>query len=172
MRSASQRRPGSARGTHRFLCAIDPGVDATGVALFNGMELIGARLLRDPYGLPFPFVADEIVVEVPVQRGEQSKVRVANLLTVALCAGYLTGQCSSFSVSQWGTKPIAWRVDPQAWKGQRTKSVDNARTLRILSPVERQCVDTIMPEGLRHNVLDAIGIGLWTLGRTPMRKGW
>ena len=59
-------------------------------------------------------------------------------------------------------------VSPAAWKGQVPKKIHHPRILRSLSEVEREIVLDVLdllPASTRHNVLDAVGIGLWALKR-------
>lgn len=52
-------------------------------------------------------------------------------------------------------------VTPGAWKGQVPKHVHHARVLELLDATERR-----RAAGHDHNVLDAIALGLFALGRT------
>ena len=59
-------------------------------------------------------------------------------------------------------------LKPAEWKGQVTKEISASRTLRKLSDEELQIVTggiLKVPASLRHNVYDAIGIGLSYLER-------
>ena len=60
---------------------------------------------------------------------------------------------------------------PSEWKRQVDKKVHNARVLERLTADEVAAVT--WPIGsLRHNVIDAIGLGLWHCGRMKPRKAW
>jgi len=50
-------------------------------------------------------------------------------------------------------------VKPREWKGQVPKDVHHARLVKTLTPDEMAMVERAAPPSLRHNVLDAIGIG-------------
>ena len=53
-------------------------------------------------------------------------------------------------------------VVPSAWKAQIPKSIHKSRILGNLDPVEFRAI--VSPAD--HNTIDAIGIGLWALGRS------
>jgi len=56
-------------------------------------------------------------------------------------------------------------VYPREWKGQATKEVTTARAEKALSVRERSCIMLPKQKVLKHNVWDAISIGMWKLGR-------
>ncbi len=57
-------------------------------------------------------------------------------------------------------------VTPSRWKKSIPKTIHQKRILRCLSPEEKQILDNCLcPKSLQHNVVDAIGIGLWHVGR-------
>lgn len=140
------------------LIAIDPG-EYAGVALFLDDQLAETQLVVNapyrgwvwpgPYGIP-------VVCEVP-QKYTGSPVDMKNLLTLAFTAGYLVSSMQPSKLT---------RVFPREWKGQRPKNVDNKWTLRLLSDQERHILEVSnIPKAKMDNVLDAVGIGLWQLGR-------
>jgi len=57
---------------------------------------------------------------------------------------------------------------PRSWKGQVPKDVMCARIEGRLSPEEKAAIRPC-PTSLRHNVLDAIGVGLFHIGRLRAR---
>jgi len=57
-------------------------------------------------------------------------------------------------------------VFPATWKGQLKKHVCHARIDLALTPGERKIIPKLAKTYL-HNMLDAVGIGLWYLGRLP-----
>jgi len=141
-----------------LLIAIDPGND-TGIAVFCKGILTDAWLVA-PYEFiamaPGYFPHGEVIFELPATRGPGSPVDPNDLVAVAVQAGYVAR----------GFEPSAlWYVKVGQWKGQRKKRVDNAYTLRTLSDIELARLPKL-PKGEMHNVLDAVGIGLWLLGRT------
>jgi hypothetical protein len=150
------------------LMAIDPGKN-TGFAVFRNSVLFGCGLLKFSntreytkflFRLMDEVRPDQAIIEIPRvypfkhQKGDQN-----DLIGLAVQAGICIAAASPFCQVQ--------EVHPQEWKGQRPKKVDNEHTLKMLySPIE---TDIFFGSGIkkseRHNVLDAIGIGLWRLGR-------
>lgn len=146
-----------------MLVAIDPGKHASGWAAFNRGELVlcgytgeyGEILSALGYQLyPGP---ELVVVEVPrVYDRRRWKGDPNDLIDIAVAGGVLAG----------ALHPVAFKfVRPQDWKGQTPKKVQAERTLAKLSEVEREHLkDATAPYKL-HNVIDAIGIGLWEIKR-------
>jgi hypothetical protein len=57
-------------------------------------------------------------------------------------------------------------VYPAAWKGQVPKAIHNERVCKHLAPDELRTLEAAkVPSRLKNNAIDAIGIGLWYLGR-------
>lgn len=140
------------------LVAVDPGIDA-GVALFldgvlSRVELVIEATSRrwswpGPFGLP-------VICEVP-QKYRGSPVDMQDLISLSFMAGYITSALQPESIRT---------IFVREWKGQRPKYVDNQYTRKLLNDQERQILDAAeVPKSKEHNVLDAIGIGLWALER-------
>jgi hypothetical protein len=146
--------------------AIDPGLTATGYAVFDTGVLVMAGIVRTSpkaaledrirkihlalYDLP----ADRLV-ERMVVRGGRNKGNPQILCDLNLLAGALG--------NDW--------VVPHQWKGMLPKEVHQPRILATLSPGEKALVEAIKPASLRHNAVDAVGIGLYRLGRlTPATR--
>ncbi len=130
------------------LLAIDPGVH-TGWALFDE-KLLGCGL-GDP---PTEF-ALRVVIEIP-QVYPAHPVPPNDLITLAFLAGRYAG-CATCEV---------FTVFPHQWKGNLSKEVCGARVRFRLSSEERKVVDELkVPVKQLHNAMDAIGIGLFALGR-------
>ncbi len=140
------------------LVAIDPGNQA-GLAYFISNQLIGVDLITQAVANNWKWDGpniDRLVCELPCWR-KGSPVRVDSLITLAYTAGYITGQIPAESIET---------VLPHEWKGNRPKNIDNSFSLRILNVSERAVVDdSKIPKHIIHNVLDAVGIGLWALKR-------
>jgi hypothetical protein len=144
--------------TMTMLLTIDPGTD-TGWALWgpSGLELNGLMGcgLSDK---KFPLYSGTAVVwiERPVVY-PRSKVPPNDLIQLALTAGQISGWYEAR-----GCKTCY--VQPADWKGQVPKAIHHRRIRAELSPAERKLLDdalaTLAPSK-RHNVLDAVGIGLW-----------
>jgi hypothetical protein len=130
------------------LCAIDPGA-CTGWAAFDGV------LVACGTGNPPVDRATRVVIELP-QVYPRQKVPPNDLITLAFLAGRYAGA----SVNEGFT------VLPHQWKGNLPKDVCAAWVRARLSPAERAIVDMCnVPDKQKHNVVDAIGIGLFALGR-------
>lgn len=176
------------------LLSVDPGLRETAFALFADGRLTRATLVRNPEtvargpaawaSMAFEFVRaiegatfSTAVIEQPEQyavaggrRGDVSE---------------LTGVVGALSV------PLAYHANeligvlPKVWKGSIQKEAHHRRILGTafyggamgerktfikevpgrLSPEELRAIDTAHPKRLLHNVFDAIGIGLFQLGR-------
>ena len=137
------------------LISIDPG-ERAGIAYFQGEVLVKAEAVRSSE--PFSgrrYSADRIVLEVPFAY-PRSGVDPNRLITLAVTAGRLAGRFSG----------RVEKVYPRAWKGQRPKHLDTMYTYDLLLPKEKRIVDDSTSLKMeRHNVLDAVGIGLWALKR-------
>ncbi len=136
------------------MICIDPGVRACGLAFFSSdKELIYARYvlvseLRDQ-------VANSpLLIEMPrIYPGSaQQKGDLNDLLDLAAVVGY----CEAlFGVGE--------RVFPARWKGQVPKKIMTARIISKLTPDELSRIARVGAKD--HNTIDAVGIGLWKLGR-------
>lgn len=134
------------------LVAIDPG-NNSGLSLWQDGRLISAYLLQD-HAPSIHCVDTETVVEIPrIYPNGKGKGNPNDLISVTWIAGRLSAFCLS---------PI--RVFPHDWKGQTPPEILERRILDLLSPEELRNIKSC-PAGLMHNVTDAIGIGLWHLGR-------
>jgi hypothetical protein len=160
------------------LLAIDPGLRELGAAFFRDGVLRRAWLVKNPErkarGLPaWMAIALELqdttlertdqlpalfVSEYPqsyvakFQKGDQGDL-IELSGVVGACAGalgYSKGEVTSYL--------------PAQWKKTVPKPIHNQRVINKLSPEELSAIDSV-PESLKHNVLDAIGIGLFKLGR-------
>lgn len=147
-----------------MLLAIDPGTnvgwalfDKTGVGVGVFGELISCGLGGEPDGAA---VVHEVVIEHPVIYPGGRTKNPNDVLKVAINAG------------EWGGRfrHVARYVKPQQWKGNVPKAVHQPRIWAKLTNTERKvfddCLDTAkVPKSKRHNVIDAIGIGLYAVGR-------
>lgn len=148
-----------------ILLAVDPAKKATGWAYFLSNRLHECGLVREKTvpgmieKLRFELASldpDDVVVEG--QRVvERRRERKQDLIDVALVAGSVLGM---FASSAKLHDPIM----PEVWKGQTPKDICGRRVLQVLLPQEKAAIVSV-PESLEHNVLDAIGIGLYHLGR-------
>lgn len=139
--------------------AIDPGRDQ-GWALID--EATGT--LAD-CGLgqgPDRFEGCRVVIERPqIYRGRTSKADPNDLITLAIRVGrlterYLTRGCD------------VEHILPHDWKGTVDPDVLVRRIEASLAVSERAVLETKLasvPKGKQHNVVDAIGLGKWSLKR-------
>ncbi len=145
-----------------MLLAIDPGA-CSGWALFttaSGM-LVGCGL-DDPtkhrwYSLPS---IERVVIERPRIYPRGLTKNPNDIVTLALNAGEWAGRY----------KPHGIKVEyvyPSEWKGQTDKAISHTRTLSALTADELLIVPPEgklgLPKSKRHNLLDAIGLGLFSL---------
>lgn len=152
---------------HESVIAIDPGKH-TGWAAFYDGELGQAGVLTEqailkktPLTGLLPGIA---VIELPViyplglGKGDPN-----DLIGLAVFVGDLRGfyRRRGFDTTL---------VTPRTWKGTVPKNIHNERVLAALTPTER----ARLPRRPRardfdHNMLDAVGLGLWQLEKERQR---
>lgn len=160
------------------LIAIDPGVRMCGYAIFNKRKLAEAGIVRTKYDNLYSQVfvltnllSNEIiyskpcvepfnnfVIELPVVYDKkQQKGDPNDLIRLAFVAGAITrGLCGSHF-------PRALTPTPREWKGTLKKEIHHERIKRACPEAEPIALKTA--KTYRHNVYDAIGLGLWALER-------
>jgi hypothetical protein len=158
-----------------MLYTIDPGLRHAGKAIFEDGKLLRAELIRNPLTegrgpaawhdiswafwkqTPFPVPADMLVCEMPrVYPG----VRAEDPNDLLDLAGVLGAVVSSFP-------GIVRMYFPSDWKGQVPKKTMTERIRGFVKPEEWR---RIADDGAKtHNTLDAVGLGLFHLGR--MKRG-
>lgn len=151
------------------LLAIDPGVVGLGWANFCGGVLRSAGLIEHllPDGLGqllgrfrlMGVLGMTVVVEIPqvypqrLQKGDPN-----DLISVALVAGVAAAVFLPYCTPRF--------VKPHAWKGTVPKDIHNRRIEAALDENERKVLlASTKLKSKRHNVTDAVGLGLWKLGR-------
>lgn len=150
------------------LIAIDPGTD-TGIAVFHTGILQRAMPIKHDHATDLirRLVCEEqtpvaIVCEkpkiYPVQRNE---IDPNDMITLAIKVGQFVETAHMLGLS-------ITLIEPATWKRQIFWKVCNARTWQKLTPQEQNDARnvTAYAESIRHNVLDAIGIGLHYVGRS------
>lgn len=157
--------------------AVDPGKANLGLSVWQGGSLVwaGWPSVRD---LPTIDGVLRVVVERPRARhpretpggvkGYQALIDIA--FEGARYAGALLAQHN---------KPLVETVFPDEWKGGTSKKatevyVVEQRAKKLLSPSELLRVELPSAASKAHNVWDAVGIGLFALGRAGRgltRKG-
>ncbi len=179
-RNALGRTPNAARSarqparrhykTHKMFVSIDPGV-TTGWALWNLRGLVACGL-GDPRVCPrhvvVPRADDEDVIHdvwIESQRiYPHSHADPNDILKLAQDAGRWAGIYAAVGVE-------AFYVEPSTWKGQVPKAIHHPRIWGALTAPEQAIVASAgkgVAPSKRHNMMDAVGIGLWVRNR---RKG-
>lgn len=162
-----------------WVVSLDPGLRGCGIAVFEHRILYRAWYVRSPNKrdrgaeawydmaervqsewlerIPSRLSAvDTLVLEVPqVYWGAKRGGNPSDLIQLAGVVGAVSFGIPAFK------KPCFL---PREWKGQTPKDVHNKRVLAELGALE---VESIEPCGktLLHNVLDAVGLGLFHLKR-------
>jgi len=155
---------------YSVLYAVDPSTVATGIAIFTYAELLDVVLLQSNGG-----VVDMIreiqrffgshgvnvqrsyacVVETPVAYPFGGRGADPNdLIQVAVVAGAVRAHFSTSTA-----------VTPRQWNGGVPKKITAKRIRALLTPKQIAMVEAV-PYGVRHNVWDAIGIGMYHLKAT------
>ncbi len=157
--------------------AIDPG-KCTGWAWFRSGELLAAGVLDGGSTSALVFALGELevgvldrpfdlVVEIPqVYPREKWKGDPNDLVQVAYMAGVVAGTVASTMSFDREDVPVQL-VKPHQWKGSRPKKVCHESIMQRLSVEERAVVEDLhLSASRRHNMLDAVGLGLWHLQRS------
>lgn len=151
-----------------YLLAVDPGKNALGWALFRngilercgyevgGSPLENARQLEANLGVSF--YPDILIVEGQQVYG-YSKIDANDLLPLAECVGAVKALMT-------GTHTEIVHPVPSEWKGNVAKKVFTNRIREIIKarPHDQAVVNRdlkAIPESLKHNPMDAIGLGYW-----------
>ncbi len=162
--------------------AIDPGA-TSGWALFDsarrltacglGVETPSSQFLNSKNGV---FDLAEVIIECEQLHG-RSEQNPNSILLMARNAGEWFGRCSEYCEN-------VRYIRVADWKGNTPKDINHRRSFEKLDPAELKAlvagctgvspksaaVDVAIRKGLttsdkRGNILDAIGIGLWGVGR-------
>lgn len=173
----------------RSIIAIDPGYARGGkgcaVAEFLDARLVRVYFARAESACPPPYRVDVVAWEIPTADA-RSRAKDANVLIRLAAAG-----ASLAGVLAQATGATIEAVTPVQWKGATAKPVQHARMWRSLDAIEHALLggDATLtairaaqrkgaldrwgkPGGAyypasfaTHNLLDAVGIGMWRLGR-------
>ena len=133
------------------MISVDPGLKA-GWASWGPFYLQDCGLVEKEWRIQTPLLVIERPTIYP-----RSPVPPDDIVALALTAGRLSAHADS----------VEW-VLPRRWKGTVPKEVMAERILERLGPLERAIYDeavTKVAPKVRHNVIDAIGLGLWYLKR-------
>jgi hypothetical protein len=143
------------------IISLDPGA-VTGYAVFEDKVLVSAGYVQLSKGQrpPPQEPGTGLVIEIPrVYPGARQEAPPNDLIRLALRAGWLQGVYNAL---------LQEEVYPADWKGQLPKDICHARILTLLSKDELQVLENTKgkrAKTLNHNMLDAVGIGLWYLQR-------
>lgn len=164
--------------TPRHLLAFDPGLRCVGL---TAIDLDTGLIVRATAGMSNPNMPGQgpdvwratmahtrtqleglnivrIIAEWP-QIYDNRKTDPAPLLLLAAIDGALAMMFPDADMST---------ITPRCWKGQRTKEVTTAQAKRVLSTGELDVITAgcaRIPQDLRHNVWDAVALGLVTTQR-------
>jgi len=164
------------------VASVDPGVKGCGVAIFiasytseyellyskyvegedaNQTALLTASYITKTLGLQNTMNSLELVLEMPqIYAHKRRKQNDDNdLLQLAYVNGLISGAMC--------LKPVL--IQPRCWKGTVAKDVMTRRIETWLSPTEWQRVGE-KRKTKRHNVIDAIGLGIYYLRQNSHRK--
>lgn len=147
--------------------AIDPGRD-TGWALLSVDRRLVACGLGDPRPCRMHPLTGVIIERPQVYQARLSKGDPNDLITLAIQVGRYTEAFDAFTVEH--VLPHDWKgtVDPDVLCHRVVASLDDAERallFRVLEPLSRTSLAKDVTAGTRHNVIDAVGLGKWSLKR-------
>jgi hypothetical protein len=148
-----------------YLFTADPGKHHVGWAIFDGNRLATCGLDQWKAGEYAELKVERILeniratalIELPVaSRGRT--VDANDLIDVAITVGRV--------VQALGPHTTVELIPPRDWKGTVDPDVMIERIKNRLAPDEGINLQNVqLKSSLRHNVIDAIGLGLWRLNR-------
>lgn len=151
------------------IIAFDPGTHAVAWAALEDGKLKRCGLERGKtpvelldrldarFGIAWAPGTRAIIEWPQVYRQRHWKGDPNDLVDLAAVAGVLRHLCRRIDPKL---------VRPHEWKGSVPKDVMNARVEKRLDEAELLALHTAnAPASLRHNIVDAIGLGLWAQGR-------
>lgn len=135
------------------MISVDPG-NCSGYARWENSQLVSCGVfdLRTDQTTPWYWDDDALVIERP-QVYRNGKGDPNDLITLAITCGKIEALYRDVQ-----------EVLPNTWKGNVPKDIHHRRILDKLSPRELAVIP-FLPATKRHNMVDAIGIGLWYLYR-------
>lgn len=152
------------------LVAVDPGLRECGIAVFVDGKLVRAALARNAEKkVRGPKAWCSMAASVLVAAGSASPDLVI-VERMRINRGVnpddileLQGVAGAVCVRLSAPDQIGYLA--REWGGAVPKPVKNARVESKLTPDELAAIDPAIPASMRNHVLDAIGIGLYHLGR-------
>ena len=140
------------------LLAIDPG-RTTGWAYFFDGQLQKAWACSQEEALVAQLHVSDVLIEKPCWYGKDNKVDANDLISL----GVFVGQLKQLYESR---DAMVGLVLPVTWKGTVPKKIHNERVLDALTSEERLRLPfRLRAKDYDHNMLDAVGLGLWKLRR-------
>jgi len=145
-----------------MIIAIDPGI-STGWCHITPAGILACGRGED--FIPSAWGQKELTAVIEDQEvyPQTPASQANNLITLAHRVGRYQERLESRG-------PAPSLVLPKLWKGQVKKPVHHARMYTKLTSVERKVVDAVtskIPEKATEDVLDAVCLALWKLGRLP-----
>lgn len=147
-----------------LILAVDSGANL-GWALFDQdgpLRNCGFKNLFDAINLFGPDTVRRIIIERP--HTGRTRARARDIITLAIRAGEVGGVLR-YLTTQAGKTVEPEYIEPQRWKGQLPKKRCNDLVEAKLFIQEKSLLNKIKPLSAKHNVLDAVGIGLYAVGR-------
>lgn len=129
------------------MISIDPGKHGCFCCAWENDQMVGVAVCVDP----IPDEVDLVVCEMmQVHQGRYS----ADLIDV---------MCTAARVSANVPRDKIMYVTPSEWKGQCPKAIhQKTRIIPHISRTEMDMFSCVAPS-LKHNFIDAFGIGMWLL---------
>jgi len=155
-----------------IILAVDPGINTGWARVRDGrlsscglVRAATPRALRQMVEERSPF--DRLVVEKPqVYRSRKSRGDPNDLIDVAVFAGCVLGAADA-AEERFAHELVV----PRDWKGTIDKDVMIRRVLAWLREDERGVFERAgAPASLAHNVVDAVGLGIWYARRLGERE--
>jgi hypothetical protein len=135
-----------------YIVGVDVGIAYYAVASIRDGVLWRAELVHSTEPLRLGDASARLVIECATVRKEDGHTKKREVDALNRAAGRLGA-----------LHPAPEYVLPEKWKAQVSKTLDQKRTLALLSPAEIAILPRLKKE-LVH-VLDAVGIALWACGR-------
>ena len=181
------KNPTTKQRRHGWLLAFDPGLCCSGLAVFKDGRLVDTLLASTPTGQRDAAGAVEMLQEIRrvlkpgefapglepfwfiyerqqvYRKGRGENVNPDDLLQLA----YVNGATAALvALDYYDPDPVGYL--PREWKGQVPKDKHHPRIMASLTDGEREKAEADLGRytaHLRHNAIDAIGIGLRWLRR-------
>jgi hypothetical protein len=168
---------------------IDPSITSMGLAIFKEGELVRAGLVAPPKSAAHNRLAwiacrtiafahghapiDAIYYEEPVLRGVGKGAKPADLFKLSQSVGAAVGGLAATVMDRIVPLHAVPIAGAKGWKGQLPKNVTHEHMWRVLTEDEastlRAC-ELKFPKAQRHNIYDAVCIGLFVEGRAPWTR--